>query len=308
MAKDGGLSRIQELVREMKVAEAMTRDVVTVAPETPMSQLREILRSKRISGTPVVKGDEVVGIISIEDFINWLCEGGRNVSVGERMTREMTAVQAAEPLIHAISKLEGHGFGRLPVIESQGGKLVGIITKGDIIEGLLNKLHVDFHQEEVRRYRGDWLFDDVFADSAELSLDYDVAGGDVKNAGTGASRLRKTLARLGTHPQVLRRVAIATYEAEMNVAIYADGGHIKASVGPQQVVIVVTDSGPGIPDVEEAMRPGYSTAPEWVRELGFGAGMGLQNIKTCSDEMDLSSEIGVGTRLEVRISVDGRAA
>ncbi len=308
MPGEKGLTRVQELIREMKVAEAMTREVVTVEPGTPMSRLREVLRSKHISGTPVVEGEKVLGIVSIEDFINWLGEGGRDVPVLERMTRDVTVVRSEEPLIHAISKLEGHGFGRLPVVESSERKLVGIITKGDVIEGLLKKLEVDYHEEETQRYTGEWLFDDVFADRAGLNLKYHVVGGDVKNAGSCASRLRKTLARLGIHPHALRRVAIATYEAEMNVAIYTDGGEISASVGPREGVIVVTDSGPGISDVEEAMRPGYSTAPEWVRELGFGAGMGLNNIRTCADEMKLTSDVGIGTRLEARIATDGSAA
>ncbi len=307
MAGIRGLSRVQELVREMKVAEAMTSDVVTVEPEMLMGALGEILRSKRISGTPVVEDGKVAGVISIEDFIKWLRNGGRDAPVGEMMTRDVTLVQATDPVIFAISKLEGHGFGRLPVVESPEGKLVGIITKGNIIEGLLKKLEVDYHQGEVQHYTGEWIFDDVLADRSRFTLEYGVAGGDVKNAGTSASRLRKTLARLGLHPHELRRVAIVTYEAEMNAAIYAGGGEIKASVGPSEVVIVVTDSGPGIPDVEAAMRPGYSTAPEWVRELGFGAGMGLNNIKRCTDEMELNSEVGVGTRLEVRIALDRNA-
>ncbi len=302
------LSKIQELVREMKVSEAMTSEVVTLEPETPMRQLGEVLRKGRISGTPVVEGGKVVGIVSIEDFINWLGEGGREVLVREKMTREVTVVRGEEPLMHAISKLEDLGFGRLPVVEPREQRLVGIITKGDVIEGLLKKLEIDYHEEEVQRYTGEWLFDDVFADRAGLSLEYRVAGGDVKNAGSCASRLRKTLAGLGVHPHVLRRIAIATYEAEMNVAIYTDGGEISASVGPHEVVIVVTDSGPGIPDVEEAIRPGFSTAAEWVRELGFGAGMGLDNIRNCADEMKLTSEVDVGTRLEVRITLDRNVA
>ncbi len=152
------------------------------------------------------------------------------------------------------------------------------------------------------------MIEGTSSDRSRLTLEYGIVGGDVRNAGTSASRLRKTIARLGLRPHELRRVAIVAYEAEMNAAIYAGGGGIEASVGPSEVVIVVTDSGPGIPDVEAAMREGYSTAPEWVRELGFGAGMGLNNIKSCADGMELTSEVGVGTRLEARIVVNRSAA
>jgi anti-sigma regulatory factor (Ser/Thr protein kinase) len=105
------------------------------------------------------------------------------------------------------------------------------------------------------------------------------------------------------HPEVVRRVAIATYEAEMNLVIYAGGGRIRVRIGPQEIFVRVADSGPGIEDVDKAMQPGFSTAPEWVRELGFGAGMGLCNIRRCATRMDLKSTVGVGTQLGIHVSV-----
>ncbi len=87
----------------------------------------------------------------------------------------------------------------------------------------------------------------------------------------------------------------------MNIVIYTDGGELIAEVDPQRVHLLAIDRGPGIPDIEKAMEPGFSTAPDWVREMGFGAGMGLPNIKNCADEMHLESTLGVGTRLEVVI-------
>jgi anti-sigma regulatory factor (Ser/Thr protein kinase) len=103
-------------------------------------------------------------------------------------------------------------------------------------------------------------------------------------------------------------VAIATYEAEMNLVIYTEGGMIRVRVEPDKILVRVEDSGPGIPDVEKALQPGYSTAPEWVRELGFGAGMGLQNIRNCASKMALKSTVGKGTRLRINISVDDGVA
>jgi len=103
---------------------------------------------------------------------------------------------------------------------------------------------------------------------------------------------------------IQRRVAIAAYEAEMNLIIHTDnGGELIAEIQPEVIRIVATDNGPGIPDIEQAMQPGFSTAPNWIRELGFGAGMGLANIKKCSDSMKLESQVGVGTRLEIVIKV-----
>jgi len=151
------------------------------------------------------------------------------------------------------------------------------------------------------------FFDDILADKVVLLFQYDVVGHDFARAGEGASRLKATLRRLGLAPQIVRRVAIATYEAEMNVVIYTDGGKMRVRVEPHEIFLVVKDSGPGIPDIEKAMQPGYSTAPEWVRELGFGAGMGLCNISRCATKMDLKSTVGKGTQLNIRISIDNEA-
>lgn len=307
MSEKTRLTCIQELVYEMKASEVMTRQMVTVKPETSMGELREVLRSNRISGTPVISGDRLVGIISIEDFINWLAEGAQSATVGERMTHDVTTVYEDDPLVTVVNRLNRHGFGRFPVVERKGGALVGVVTKGDIIEGLLHKLEIGFHEEEIHRYRASHIFEDIIADRTTLLFQYRVAGKDFQKAGSGASRLRKTLGRLGIPPQVLRRIAIIAYEAEMNIVIYTNGGEIVARVEPGLISIEASDDGPGIPDVELALTPGYSTAADWVRELGFGAGMGLCNIKQCADEMNLDSVVGQGTRLEARVYAEGRS-
>jgi len=140
-----------------------------------------------------------------------------------------------------------------------------------------------------------------------LFFQYDVEGQNFKRAGEGASRLKSSLRRLGLDPQTVRRVAIATYEAEMNLIIYTEGGKIRVRVEPHEIFVRVEDSGPGIPDIEKAMQPGYSTAPEWVRELGFGAGMGLNNIQKCATKMGLHSVVGKGTTLKIHISIGNGA-
>jgi CBS domain-containing protein/anti-sigma regulatory factor (Ser/Thr protein kinase) len=298
------ISKIQELVYEIRVGEVMKEDVFTVSPRTHMSVLKVILQDKRFSGTPVLDKGKLVGIISIKDFIKWLADRERDCPIGEKMTRHVRTLYADEPLTHAINKFDRHGFGRFVVIDRQSGKLRGIITKGDIIEGLLKKLEIDYDEDETRRRRIQHFFEDVFADKTSLLFQYNVIGRDFKRAGEGASRLKATLRRLGLHPQIIRRVAIATYEAEMNLVIYTDGGHIRVRVEPNEILVRVEDSGPGIPDVEKALQPGYSTAPEWVRELGFGAGMGLDNIRKCANKMDLKSSVGKGTQLRFYVSIE----
>jgi anti-sigma regulatory factor (Ser/Thr protein kinase) len=169
---------------------------------------------------------------------------------------------------------------------------------------LLRELEVDYHEEEIHRYRASHIFEDIVADERALVFGYYVVGKDFNAAGEASSNLKTTLNRLGISPRVIRRVAVATYEAEMNLVIYTNGGEIVAEVRPDRVRIEIMDNGPGIPDIEQAMQPGYSTAPEWVREMGFGAGMGLPNIKSCSDVMRLESTEGEGTRLEIIIYTD----
>jgi CBS domain-containing protein/anti-sigma regulatory factor (Ser/Thr protein kinase) len=305
-AQRARFTRTQELVYEMKVAEVMTKNVVTVAPETRMSELREVLRANRISGTPVVSQGRLVGVISVEDFINWLTNDSQQATVRDRMTREVTTIYDDEPLVQVVSRLDQHGYGRLPVLERDGQKLVGVVTKGDIIVGLLHKLEIGYQEEEIRRYRASHIFEDIIADKIALVFQYRVLGKDFKKAGSGATRLKKTLGRLEIHPRARRRAVIIAYEAEMNIVIYTDGGRIMAKVEPGLITIEAKDNGPGIADVELALTPGYSTAADWVRELGFGAGMGLSNIKECADETCLDSVVGQGTRLEAKIVIQDR--
>ncbi len=301
------ITRVQEMVYELRVGEVMSKDVISVTPSTPMGELREILRVNRISGTPVVEDEELVGIISIEDFIRWLADGGRDCSIADRMTGDVMTIYDDESLIQAVNKLERFGFGRLLVLERQNGRLAGVLTKGDIITGLLKKLEVDSREAELRAARSSHIFEDIIADRSALIFEYQVTGGDFKRAGVSASGLKTTLRRLGISPQTARRAAIATYEAEMNLIVFTEGGQIVAKVEPEMIRLEVKDHGPGIPDIGQAMQPGFSTAPDWVRELGFGAGMGLINIHKCGDRMRLSSTPGKGTRLEVDIFLERRS-
>lgn len=297
------LTKVQELIYELKVRDAMTQNVITVKSENLMSELREILRSNRISGTPVMDGNELVGIISIEDFIKWLTDGGKDCPIKSRMTTDVKTLYADEPLIHAVSRLEKSGFGRFLVVDRQNGRLMGIITKGDIIEKLLQELEIDYHEEEIHRYRASHIFEDIIGDKTTLSFQSYVKGKDFNRAGEVSSGIKKTLTRLGIHPQIVRRAAIASYEAEMNLVVFTEGGEITVKVQPNKILIDVKDSGPGIPDIKKALEPGYSTAPQWVRELGFGAGMGLNNIQKCADKMDITSALGKGTHLEIMVDI-----
>ncbi len=136
-----------------------------------------------------------------------------------------------------------------------------------------------------------------------IHLRYEVPGDDFTRAGEASGAVKKRLKALGYNPDAIRRVAIAMYEAEINMVIHADGGYCNVDIYPDKVEILLADKGPGIPDVEKAMQAGFSTAPDNVRNLGFGAGMGLPNIKKYTDDMRIETEIGVGTNLYLTVCV-----
>ncbi|SHJ81853.1 ATP-binding protein [Paramaledivibacter caminithermalis] len=134
-----------------------------------------------------------------------------------------------------------------------------------------------------------------------IKLEYEVIKEDFGRAGEASSDIKKVLRKLGIDSAIIRRVAIATYEAEINIVIHSEGGKITVYIKPDKIEIIAKDKGPGIKDINLAMQKGFSTASNKVRELGFGAGMGLPNMKKSSDEFDIESKVGIGTTLKMII-------
>jgi anti-sigma regulatory factor (Ser/Thr protein kinase) len=137
-----------------------------------------------------------------------------------------------------------------------------------------------------------------------MKLRYEVPGDDLSLAGKASAEVKRALGRLGVEPATIKRVAVAMYEAEINMAIHAGGGIAEAEIIPDRILVTLHDDGPGIADLELAMQEGYSTAPEHIRELGFGAGMGLPNMKRNTDELTIDSSPGSGTTIMMMIRLD----
>lgn len=135
--------------------------------------------------------------------------------------------------------------------------------------------------------------------NASLHYRFEVRGGDFSKAGDASSRIKRILQQIGAEAEIVRRVAIACYEAEMNVVIHAHQGMVTLDADLERIHILVEDEGPGIEDMDRAMTPGFSTAPDSIREMGFGAGMGLPNMKNCSSEFEIRSRKGVGTTVRM---------
>ena len=133
--------------------------------------------------------------------------------------------------------------------------------------------------------------------------EFEVTAGDFNNAGKVSRNIKNKLTGLGADNEIIRRIAIASYEAEINVIIHSDGGRIKVRIGPDTVILDITDDGPGIENVELAMTEGWSTASDEIRELGFGAGMGLPNMKMHADDFSLESAAGSGTHITMMFKI-----
>lgn len=144
----------------------------------------------------------------------------------------------------------------------------------------------------------------TMAEENVLSQKFEITGGDFSKAGNISTQVKEILQEIGINSSIIRRTAIAAYEAEMNVVMYANRAELTLTITPEQLHIKLEDEGPGIADIELAMREGYSTATDEMREMGFGAGMGLPNIKKNADQFDISSEVGKGTLVNIVIFLD----
>ena len=295
-------SFVEELVHRLKVFQAMSKDVVTITPQNTLRDAQITMRDARVSGLPVVKDNIMIGIVTIEDVIQALDHGYIEEPVERWMTRDVVTVESNWPLSRAMSILDRTRFGRLPVLDKDGG-LCGVITPNSILRVLLNELNRLLARDEKSEVAIETL------ENESLRLRFDVEAGDYDRAGLASVQLKRELAARGVAPAILRRVAIATHEAETNLIIHStSGGTIIAVLAPESIRLTVTDNGPGIENIEQAMQPGYSTASDFVRSLGFGAGMGLTNIKRCTDHFELKSKPGLGTRLNLRFNLKPRSA
>ncbi len=295
------ISRVEELSYELKIADVMTRDVCTVAPDMQIVEVLDLFRRSRISGAPVIADGRLIGIISLENLIVAMERGNGHALARSYMTADVMTVHSYDSVVTALESFARTHVGRFPVVD-ETGQLVGMLTKGDITSGTLKALQRDYQAEEVRRYRVSHLFEDIVSDRTSLILRYHIQKDDFKHGGQASSHIKRALLRLGANAQLARRCGIAIYEAEINLIIHTtNGGVIWVEIEPNQISMAAIDDGPGIADVELARKPGWSTATAKVREMGFGAGMGLKNIERCVDEMNVESKVGEGTRLDMKI-------
>ena len=299
------LTLANELIYEIKVREAMSKKLVFFNKNATFRKIQMVLKEKKISGVPIIDAKKnLIGIVSIDDIITSFDKNYVDKKISDYMTTNVITIPKNFSVISAINKLEKFGVGRLPVTESSNSrKIVGIITLSDILNRLLVVIHSIAEEIEQKEAKNSQISENLMRKIAKKSLRFEVKGDDFDNAGRVASIIKKYFQNLGISKDITRRIAIACYEAEMNICIHSLGGNITIETDNSSIVICARDKGPGIADVKLALKPGFTTASEKIRALGFGAGMGLPNVKRCSDKLEIESSLETGTVLKAKINL-----
>ncbi|MDR1836311.1 MAG: CBS domain-containing protein [Treponema sp.] len=291
-------SVLLELIHQLKIKDVMTTAVLTGNKKQSLRHIQALLRENKVAGIPIVEDKRLIGLVSTEDIINALEKGYIDVPVEERMTKNVIYLQDEMPISIAISYLNKYRYGRFPVL-NKSNELVGILTSSDVIRTLLIEMN-----REVLRLEKLQKHTDTAAISTYSEMEFATAHYDFELAGRASTEIKKALKQRNFDSKLIRRVAIACYELEINQVVHSNGGVIRCSILPDKVIITAADNGPGIEDVSQALREGFSTANEYIRSLGFGAGMGLANTKRVSDEFTINSALGKGTTVRSVVFVN----
>ena len=253
------------------------------------------MKASNITGVPVVEGKRLLGVVSMHDILTAFDNGSIDEKSEKFMSRDLKVLEDDMPLSFAINYFNKFRFGRFPVL-NRNKELCGILTIRDINSTLLSEVNriVEQLEDELNRNSHD--------DHGVETLQHYVVRHDFENAGRASADIKKVLKSHGLDPRIIRRASVASYELEMNLVVHSSGGKMMFRMDENSISIMAIDTGPGIPNLEKALEPGFTTANDWIRSLGFGAGMGLSNVKRVSDEFTLDSEVGKGTeaRLVIR--------
>jgi anti-sigma regulatory factor (Ser/Thr protein kinase)/predicted transcriptional regulator len=300
ISPESGPQVVLELLYKLKVRDAMSSPVIWASPGASMRSVQYLMRDNGITGVPVAVDDRLVGLVSMGNVIEALDKGRMDERVDAWMARTVISLEDDMPLAFATTYFNRYKFGRFPVLD-RSGLLVGIVCASDIIRALLVAMNREVERLEEKLAEAAAQASPPPTDG-RVRLSFQVTRFDFENAGKASAEIKKALKELGVDAAVIRRAAVASYELELNQVIHSEGGSISCVAGAGEIEIVAEDRGPGIPDVDAAMREGYSTANEWIRSLGFGAGMGLPNAKRVSDDFFIDSGSGRGTTVRVRIT------
>ena len=288
---------VMELLQRLRVKDVMrSHDIVSVVRTDSMRFAQNLMKRNHISGVPVLEDGRLFGIVSVNDIITALEGEWIGDPCQKHMATNLVVLEEDMPLAFAIKFFQNYTFGRFPVLD-KNRNFVGIVSQRDVTRVLMQEL-----TNELARLEGRAVDDKLDAGAkSEGSLPYYsmrqfvVVHNDLSNAGKAANEIKRMMKDAKLDGKLIRRVAVAAYELEINICIHSVGGTLTFILDDKEAQIVAKDRGPGIRDVEWALRDGTSTANDWIRSMGFGAGMGLSNSKRVSDTFDIVSKIPTGT-------------
>ncbi|BDU49995.1 CBS domain-containing protein [Haliovirga abyssi] len=297
------LQKYKDFFKDLTAKNVMNSMLIVLKEENTFKEAQEIMKNKKISGIPIVDDNyQVINIITMEDIINALSNNQIDMKISVKQRKKVVALKMEDDFEKIVEFLSTYGFGRYPVV-SENNTLIGIITKQDLLFSVVSKLSVLYLHDERRKEILDSplsVFVKNNINKNEPQFCYSINNSNVNNAGEGSALLKNFLKEKGIETKLIRKISISTYEAEVNVVIHGGGiGKIVAEITDESIVVFVEDIGPGIESIEKAMTAGFSTAPEYIRALGFGAGMGIPNIKRFADKLIITSEKGNGVKMEM---------
>ncbi|MBT9164510.1 MAG: Serine/threonine-protein kinase RsbT [candidate division WS2 bacterium] len=287
-------NKLEQETLSCSVEKVMVRNIPQVTPYWQMRHVKELMRIRRLDGVPITDDEgHLLGIISISDLIICIENKDLEAPVSKYMTTPVKYLILNKTLIEALREMNRFKFGRLPVVDDKF-KVIGVVYWWSLFAFLQEALDTGMVVKKTTPSEG------------VISYTYQILGKDFVHAGNASLQMRKSLQQLSIDPKDLRRIGIIAYEAEMNIIIYADRGSLQAKVNSEKVEVIAEDKGPGIPDVNLALQEGFTTAPDYIREMGFGAGMGLPNIKRNADIFQVDSRVGVGTKVYAVVNLTRR--
>ncbi len=299
---------IMELLQRLRVKDVMKKaeQIVSCTRAETMRDAQQKMKANRISGLPIAEHGRLFGIVSMNDIIGALEGGWINEACGRHMATSLVVLEDDMPLAFALKFFQNYTFGRFPVLD-KARRLVGLISQRDVTRALLVELSRELERLERKNIAEDKRVGDDGLPYYEMRQ-FVVVRNDLSNAGKASAAIKQMLKDHKVDSRLTRRVAVAAYELEINICIHSVGGTLTFILSKDGAMIVAKDSGPGIADVEWACRDGTSTANDWIRSLGFGAGMGLANSKRVSDEFNISSTMGKGTTVTCNFKLPAAAS
>ena len=303
MADTGGRSNeplvIMELLQRLRVKDVMRKENIhSVVRSDSMRFAQNLMKRNKISGVPVVEDKRLFGIVSVNDIIKALEGGWIQSPVADHMVSNLVVLEEDMPLAFAIKYFQNYTFGRFPVLD-RNRDFVGIVSQRDVTRVLMQELTNELSRLEGKTVATPTPTSDAAKSEGAVPFysmrQFVVVHNDLSNAGKAANEIKKMMKDAGLGNKLVRRVAVAAYELEINICIHSVGGTLTFILERDKASIVAKDNGPGIRDVEWACQDGTSTANDWIRSMGFGAGMGLANSKRVSDTFDIVSKVPNGT-------------